>query len=391
MPVIIKEKLKHTMAQPVAANSCAGRNLSLDVMRGLAICLVVFSHTMLLSKAAVTSTAGRYLHGLFTQTQSGGWTGVDLFFVLSGFLVSGLLFKELKNTGRVDAGTFLIRRGFRIYPGFIFFIASSYLIDRLFTHPPVYPLTDYVKDLLFLHNYRGGRWGITWSLDVEEAFYFLLAAFFFVVVRYGRFTGKLLITTYLLLVVIGIWGRVVANAHDAPFSFAAQYSLTHFRLDALFAGVVLAYEYHYQRLRFLKFFIRYKYIIIALALLFILPNFIFKRENSRCISIFFLSTNPIAFGLLMCCALTIKTQFTGNPILAFIGRYSYAIYLWHGLINEHVRDFFRPQSSGKGLALYILVFYGATFIVSIGITELIEKTFLKLRDRYFPSKIKVAT
>ena len=344
------------MPKPVIANLYTGRNLSLDVMRGLAICLVVFSHTMLLGKAVVTSTAGRYLHRLFTQIQSGGWTGVDLFFVLSGFLVSGLLFKELKNTRRVDVGTFLIRRGFKIYPGFIFFIASSFLIDRLFAHPPIFPLADYVKDLLFLHNYRGGRWGITWSLDVEEAFYFLLAGFFFMIVQYGRFTGKLLIITYLLLVGIGIWGRVIANAHGAPFSFSMQYSLTHFRLDALFSGVVLSYGYHNHRFRFLKFFVRYRYIIISLALMVILPNFIFKRENNRWISIFFLSINPAAFGLLMCCALTIKIQFIGNRILEMIGKYSYAVYLWHALINEYARDFIQPQSSGKSLAFYILVF-----------------------------------
>jgi peptidoglycan/LPS O-acetylase OafA/YrhL len=379
------------MPKSLLYGSHKGRNPSLDVMRGLAICLVVFSHTRLMDKPTVTGKVSIYLHNLFSKIQLGGWVGVDLFFVLSGFLVSGLLFKELKNTGKVDVGTFLIRRGFKIYPGFIFFISSSYLIDRIFTHPTLFPLTDYLKDLFFLHNYWGGRWGITWSLDVEEAFYFLLAGFFFTVVKYDRIKLKLLLITYLLLVGIGVWGRIMANAHDAPFNFAAQYSLTHFRLDALFAGVMLSYGYHYQKSRFLKFFTRYQYVIIALSLLSILPNFIFKRESNRWISIFFLSINPVAFGLLMSCALTIKARFIGNHILAFIGRYSYAIYLWHGLINEYVRDFFQPQNSGIGFVLYIFVFYGVTIIVSIGVTELIEKTFLRFRDRYFPSRIKMAT
>ena len=70
-----------------------------------------------------------------------GYFGVDLFFVLSGFLVSGLLFKEFKKHERISISRFYLRRGLRIYPPFFFFIGVS-LISWLLMKKPVEKLTD---------------------------------------------------------------------------------------------------------------------------------------------------------------------------------------------------------------------------------------------------------
>src|SRR6266851_2933114 len=83
------------------------RNPALDALRGAAV-LVVFSR-----------------HIAFPIIGRFGWVGVDLFFVLSGFLVSGLLFREFQRTGHVQPGRFLIRRAFKIYPQFYFMIGLS--------------------------------------------------------------------------------------------------------------------------------------------------------------------------------------------------------------------------------------------------------------------------
>jgi len=77
------------------------RNQSLDMLRGVAVLLVL----------------GRHMDGAGIWS-SAGWCGVDLFFVLSGFLISGLLFTEFKKTGTIDVKRFWIRRGFKIYPAF---------------------------------------------------------------------------------------------------------------------------------------------------------------------------------------------------------------------------------------------------------------------------------
>src|ERR1043166_5890812 len=80
---------------------------SLDFLRGLAVLLVLFRHL------PNDNTSG-VLHFI----QAIGWTGVDLFFVLSGFLISGLLFTEFNRTGKLDVKRFWLRRGMKIWPSY---------------------------------------------------------------------------------------------------------------------------------------------------------------------------------------------------------------------------------------------------------------------------------
>ena len=96
----------------------SNRLKEIDFLRGIAIILVIFRHKEI-SKLM----------------QNMGWIGVDLFFVLSGFLVSGLLFKEYLKYGNINAKLFLIRRGFKIYPIFyltyILYIAPRIYLNKL--------------------------------------------------------------------------------------------------------------------------------------------------------------------------------------------------------------------------------------------------------------------
>ena len=131
------------------------RNPSLDVLRAVAVLLVFCYH----SEAALL--VSRF-----------GWTGVDLFFVLSGFLVSGLLFKEYQATEQLRPGRFLLRRGLKIYPQFYFFIAASLAVACLQGAPP--RMRQLAAELCFVQNYEPGMWSHTWSLGVEEHFYLLL-------------------------------------------------------------------------------------------------------------------------------------------------------------------------------------------------------------------------
>ena len=92
--------------------------------------------------------------------QNGGWTGVDLFFVLSGFLIGGLLFAEAKKTNRIRVGRFLYRRGMKIYPAYyVLFLAT--IAFKLAFHQPM-RLRAVLAEAFFLQNYLGGlKTGIT--------------------------------------------------------------------------------------------------------------------------------------------------------------------------------------------------------------------------------------
>jgi len=138
----------------------------LDILRGVAVLLVLACHCR----------ASEFL-------LRSGW--VDLFFVLSGFLVSGLLFVEHQRTGRIRIWRFFARRGFKIYPAFYFFVAVTLLFDALHSKPP--EISSLIRELVFIQNYGPAIWPHTWSLAVEEHFYLLVGL--------GLFTASCLLRT----------------------------------------------------------------------------------------------------------------------------------------------------------------------------------------------------
>ena len=126
--------IKQTQTKPpliLFKDQKTNRNVTLDVIRGIAILMVVLSHLALVDKQVVTAGFFKYIQLFFSVIKIGGWSGVDLFFVLSGFLISGLLFKEYKQTGTIKMKTFLIRRGFKVYPGFVLFILFSFVFETI--------------------------------------------------------------------------------------------------------------------------------------------------------------------------------------------------------------------------------------------------------------------
>jgi peptidoglycan/LPS O-acetylase OafA/YrhL len=150
------------------------RNLGLDLLRFVAVFLVLGRHLHLPPDASP----------ILDSWKRGGWVGVDLFFVLSGFLVSSLLFKEQIRTGSVDMWRFLIRRGFKIYPAFWCMLRFTLTVQNMQGTPP--NTQTLLGELLFLQNYLGGIWPHTWSLAVEEHFYLGIAALFTTVLACQR-------------------------------------------------------------------------------------------------------------------------------------------------------------------------------------------------------------
>lgn len=135
----------------------------LDFLRGIAIILVLIRHSYI----------NRFLVNM-------GWIGVDLFFVLSGYLVSGLLFKEYKRFGEINIKLFLIRRGLKIYP--IFYItAIPYIFIKILSNK--FSLSHLLGDLFFLQNYvsnLGYLYPAGWSLAIEEHFYLGIAGILYI-------------------------------------------------------------------------------------------------------------------------------------------------------------------------------------------------------------------
>lgn len=133
---------------------------ALDGLRGIAILAVLLYHAGLLP---------------------GGFLGVDLFFVLSGFLITSLLVDELRATGRISLRDFYARRALRILPPLFATVALVLLLAPILKQPPLLPSLIFYAN--FVEEGSLGQLKHTWSLSVEEQFYLLWPALFVVLGR----------------------------------------------------------------------------------------------------------------------------------------------------------------------------------------------------------------
>ena len=317
------------------------------MLRGLAILLVVGHH-----------------FGYYAAWTRGGWMGVDLFFVLSGFLIAGLLFSEYNHTGSIDFGRFFIRRGFKIYPPYFAFLFLTLPIAR---HHLQW------QDFTFMQSYFQSFWGHTWSLSVEEHFYvalplLLMASSFFWPSNYFRWIPVLLPPVILLCLIMR--ARVAPDAY-----FIKVGAPTHLRFDALFAGVTLSWFYHFKPEIFRKF--RWHWLPVA-TILVISWQFAFPIPPHVTHTLGYTAT-LLGFSLLLPWVMNTRILGYLKP-LAGIGKYSYSIYLWHIPLNVL---FHRFPSAHSALGFWL--FLAASIVVGVIMSMFIEIPALALRDRYFPA------
>jgi len=213
------------------------RSETLDILRLLALVLVLLRHSW-----ACAPQISPVLHTVTLVLIRGGWIGVDLFFVLSGFLISGLIFKEIQRRGQISLSRFYLRRGFKIYPAFwvliLFTIALEFILNK------TTGLKWIFSELLFVQNYgEASQWGYTWSLAVEEHFYIFLPIFLAVLLRMSSNREQPFNKIPIIFGIIAaacLLLRLRAAASE-PFCLKTHLMATHLRFDSLFFGVLLSY------------------------------------------------------------------------------------------------------------------------------------------------------
>lgn len=213
-----------------------------DVLRSLAILLVMLVHL------PVEATPS-----LLVGVRTYAWLGVDIFFVLSGFLIGTQLFKEVLRTGHVGLKSFYLRRAFRIFPAFFVVLGLYAVFPALRDAPTMQSVWSFATFTVnFDFDPRVGRaFSQAWSLCVEEHFYLVLPLL--VLLLHHRIsTGwTLLLTGSMvfagLVLRYTIWEsqvEVLIDAGKLREAFAVYlrdvYYPTYTRLDGLLFGVILA-------------------------------------------------------------------------------------------------------------------------------------------------------
>jgi peptidoglycan/LPS O-acetylase OafA/YrhL len=350
---------------------------SIDFLRGIAILLVLCRH--------VEYSAIAHLIG---------WSGVDLFFVLSGFLVSGLLFNEYKKEKTIQPFRFLIRRGFKIYPLF-----WAVIIYTVVTHYFTGFGTDnksILAELFFYQNYSANTlFGVSWSLAVEEHFYLLLIIAVSLAVKFNKLENKKGFHAFsFTLLAYCLTARIITSVQTPEYNFLTHYAPTHLRIDALVFGVMLAYNYHFNLQWFRSFVNQYAKLLAVIMAACLFPLFFWDTETVFMRTIGFTMIYS-GFGILLSLFL-LAPQFSNGiekiirpfvyKMISRIGIYSYAIYLTHVpvliAIKRVSEKMFHTQLSNTTLFFTYMIL---SILVGMMLTYLLEIPALKLRDKLFPA------
>lgn len=364
----------------------AVRQHGLDLVRAAAIASVMLYHA---NNMMLVPAPAPWLIGF-------GWMGVDLFFVLSGFLIAGQLLKPWAIGSRPDYARFFARRALRTLPACLAVLTLYFAFPRLRETAGIQPLWQFItftENLLF-HPTGPKAFDQFWSLCVEEQFYLLFPLALIVVAK--KPSTRKTVAILLALVAGGIFLRSflwLAFVADKPFNLSAQsnwqafvgliYYPTWSRLDGLLAGVALAILKIFRPSLWERFVAQPNLLLVgglcgigATILLFAVPS-------SPLIGV------ALGFPLLsISVALVVASASTGQSI---VGKYrvlggqalatgAYSLYLSHKIAYHATKAWIGPALGARGYALLILALLVALLVGGL-LYWAVERPFLSLRDR----------
>jgi peptidoglycan/LPS O-acetylase OafA/YrhL len=328
-----------------------------------------------------------------------GWSGVDLFFVLSGFLISGILLRAKVSNG--SFGHFLTRRILRILPAYYVALCFIFLFLPLVVHLyPVPAVSAQAPYWLYMANitprvpYLGGYLdpGPFWSLAVEMQFYVLWPLLIY------RFTTDTVWKVGLAALVLAVMGRIVAVILDLdPW---VTFAWLPFRMDGLIVGSLIAVGLHvgvrYEQVRSaLLLTLAAGSIFAALITWFDMAGSLFTTREFPLVYLVLRVTLPCALSLLYGAALWISLQrnllsaLLRSSVLKPLALYSYGIYIIHSLFKPFFEQSFGPQilvhwTGGQDAAVYLffVLSSGVSFVLAMASYHLVEVHFLRLKPNF---------
>jgi peptidoglycan/LPS O-acetylase OafA/YrhL len=320
-------------------------NPALDGVRALAIALVILSHARLLG---------------------GGWIGVDVFFVLSGYLITSILLGELRRTGNIRLGNFYIRRALRLTPPMALFALFQFARAPFGHHPHEIVMSTLVA-ISYLENWNSvfrfvgsDAIGHTWSLATEEQFYWLWPLLLPLLFRSRPLCWLAGAAAVMVLARSIMWANDVS--YDVMQGFLGD------RPVGLLVGCGLAF--------LPKWKVGARAGLAAITAIGVLA---FGAES--CGPLFVLA--PLAASLASA-VLIVCLQFPGVLATAlawrparYVGRISYGLYLYH-LPVLIVTGATKPGAGFVHIGLAVAL----SFVLAALSHKFVEKPFLRLKDRF---------
>ncbi|AZP11887.1 acyltransferase family protein [Undibacterium parvum] len=370
-------------------SSLVGRLHGLDTLRSCAILLVLMYHYKVVVSRADT-------FGIFSQI---GWSGVDLFFVLSGYLIGNQIFASLRRQD-FSLKNFYIRRFLRTLPSFYVVLAFYFLLPGVMggsSPPSLWRFLSFTQNL-GLHT--GTAFSHAWSLCIEEQFYLILPALALLFVAGSRYLKKSMIYAWLLLLGL-ICGAIALRAYlwqnyvqDAESFYGYIYYSSLARFDELLPGVALALIKNYHRPVWSRlqqwgnqFLLLGLGCVALMFYLFANYHYVEPQGYTYAMTTWGYSLMAISFSLLVLAALSpscLLHKFK-IPGCSYLALWSYAIYLVHKavffILSAPIKQAGIGLESALGLSLMLL----CSLIAGYLLYALVETPFMRLRERYFSS------
>ncbi|MGC4057581.1 MAG: acyltransferase [Chitinophagaceae bacterium] len=379
------------------------RNFGLDVIRTVAIVLVLIAHSMYVLYPYMSGFAEIMFN--FGTWMTGAY-GVELFFVLSGFLIGGIFIRdEIYRRDKADAerksdlrsvSGFYLRRLIRTIPNyilyfFIFLTADRYFQKGNFLHS--FPWKNFFLVQNFYHNDGRGFMGIAWSLSVEEFFYLFLPLLYILFRLLKRTRMNAFLYTACILWLVPNLLKLHYLFFLAPHTGFINIHLLHttlFRLDSIAYGIFLAVIYQCDFAKSMQRWVQERRIHLLLAgilltvaglaynFLFVIKpvqqaNMIYWSYPLRSIGLvllfpFFIGWNKARAGLM-------------TKAISYTALFSYSIYLSHVIVIESFEELKVMRHWNIAPVLQMLIVWVLTFLISAGTYYGLEKPVLKLRDK----------
>ncbi len=295
-----------------------------------------------------------------------GTDAVNLFFVLSGFLITYLLLVEHKNHGTISIRNFYIRRSLRIYPVYYMMLFIVYLLLR-----PRYELElslmliFFLGNVAFIRHFPFPPLEHLWSLGVEEQYYLTAP----VIARFTKHLHKI------LLGILGFWLLLLAITYRSDSLWGAFIEMT--RYDLIAVGALLGY-YHYLNLPILRILTFPIVQLIAYAI--IIGAIVFVKPTYNAI---YTTIVAYSFGILVYNLATDPPwlQRFIYPRLEQLGNLSYSMYVYHPLFVLIFNAAFYETLPNYGFYIYPVVI-SISILVSWISYRYLERPFLGLKSRF---------
>ncbi|HMU82475.1 MAG TPA: acyltransferase [Leptospiraceae bacterium] len=330
---------------------------------------------------------------------TGGFIGVDVFFVLSGFLISSLLFQEKERSGRIRYGKFYVRRALRLLPP-IFTVVPLVLLPLIYyfdgaavTILNYFYLVTYTtvlpKFLEVTHRFPNPYWfPHAWSLSIEEAFYLVFPFLVGQIQNLKRFSWSLLFFFFLNACMMPyVLHKYQGGAYHNPFWHFSQIGM------GVWLAILVRSRSETNHQTTSGWYRRYTYLFFAaLAYVFAMFSFATPGEQTRW---FFMGGAPLLTLSILVVLYGVVTGFLvpgvlKSKTLRFIGKISYGLYLFHLPVYRLSERFLERSGMSPPAGSFLWLFVdianvAIVFLLAILSWFLIERRILNYKERVWAS------